>query len=233
MNRRTEIALIGVLCVMVAPVFAADRVTATVLEWQEQEPGIEPYATRMFVTEKYLRSDEGEEGEGFLLFERKTQRLYSVSHQDRSVLLIEGAAVPASAGARPVVEVETEVDKVAPTIDGKAVSHLRLTSGGELCMQAAVVPGLLPDVTDAMRSMRALLAGRQYRDLEKTPKEFQTPCFLANYVFEADRALQSGLPIQESIAAGVGRILLDYRSGEDVPGELFELPAEYRLQPVP
>jgi len=208
-------------------------VTGDVLVWQEWEPGVEPYVNRMLITADHLRSDDGDDHGDYLLFDRRSGVLSSVSHERRTLLVVTADPVPADAGPRPEVQVEVGSDPAAPSIAGRAVKEVRLHSGGELCMQATVVPGLLPDAAAALREMRVRLAGRQYRDLYKTPEEFRTPCFLANYVYETDRALQTGLPIQESVNGGMQRMLQDYRTGQALPAALFELPADYRREKIP
>lgn len=211
----------------------AVRTSATVLLWQEQEAGIAPYASRMLVTPDYLRSDEGGDAMDYLLFDRRSRHVYSVSHTQRSVLEIAADPVPEQAGPRPAVAVQVEAQPDAPRIAGLVVTRFRLSSGDEECMQATVVAELLPEVTAALRELRGVLAGRQYRDLGKMPVEARTPCFLANYVYASDRHLQIGLPIQEALAGGIQRILMDYRLGQSVPEALFAVPDDYRRMQIP
>ena len=52
-----------------------DAGKATVLHYAEQEPGGEPFRTRMIVTARYLRIDEGVESKDFLLFDRREKIL--------------------------------------------------------------------------------------------------------------------------------------------------------------
>ncbi|MBZ0071705.1 MAG: hypothetical protein WCY26_06495 [Thiohalobacteraceae bacterium] len=233
MRQIFQIGLCWLALVNVTAAAPAATVTGSVLLWQEQEPGIEPYPNRMLITTDHLRSDDGEDDSDYLLFERRTGVLYSVSHERRALLVVTAEPLPAAAGPRPEVQVDIATDPDAPLIGGQAVQAIRLHSGDALCMQAMVVPGLLPEAVAALREMRARLAGRQYRDLYKTPEEFRTPCFLANYVYEMDRALQTGLPIRESVSGGVRRALRDYRTGQTLPAALFELPADYRREEIP
>lgn len=230
-----QIFPVGLCCLALANPAAAQpaTVTGSVLVWQEQEPGIAPYPNRMLITADHLRSDDGEDDGDYLLFDRRAGILYTVSHNRRTLLVVKADPLPADAGPRPEVRVDIATDPDAPSIGGRAVKEIRLHSGGDLCMQAMVVPGLLPDAVAALREMRARLAGRQYRDLHKTPEELRTPCFLANYVYEADRALETGLPVQESVSGGMRRLLQDYRTGQALPAALFELPADYRLEEIP
>lgn len=232
-------SLIGILAsaflALAGGAVAADRadVTATVLLWQEQEAGILPYASRMLVTRDYLRSDAGRDDSDYLLFDRRTRKIFSVSHAQRSVLVIAADPVPAQAGPRPDIDLQVTAQADAPRIAGFVTSQVLLSSGGAECLHATVVPGLLPDVAAALRELRGVLAGRQYRDLDKTPEELRTPCFLANYVYAGDRHLQFGLPIQEAVSGGMRRQLQDYRSDQIVPAALFALPSGYEQQEMP
>lgn len=209
------------------------EVAATVLLWQEQDAGGPPYASRMLVTRDYLRSDEGRDDTDYLLFDRHTRQVFSVSHAQRSVLEIAADPVPAQAGQRLDIDVQVAEQPGAPRIAGLVTSQVLLSSGGAECLHAIVVPGLLPEVAAALRELRGVLAGRQYRDLDKTPEELRTPCFLANYVYAGDRHLQLGLPIQEAVSGGMRRQLQDFRSDQSVPAALFELPSGYERLEIP
>lgn len=211
----------------------AAQVSATVLLWQEQEADNASYVSRMLVTPEYLRSDEGRDADDYLLFARDTRQIYSVSHAQRAVWVIAADPVPELAGPRPAVTVQVQPDPDAPRIAGEVASHFRMTSGAEECLQATVVPKLLPEVTAALRELRAVLAGRQYRDLDRMPEAARTPCFLANHVYANDPHLLVGLPIRESISGGMQRILMDYRIDQSVPAAVFELPPDYARMRIP
>lgn len=221
--------LIGICMgvVMLSVAAETETVPATLLLWQEQETGIAPYPSRMLVTEHYLRSDEGQDDGDFLLFDRQSGRIYSVSREQRTVLVIEAEKIPETAGPQSAIKERLQSDPEAPKIDGQQASHFQLYSGDQECLQATVVPGLMPDVVAAMREMQAVLAARQYRDLGKTPDAYRTPCFLANYVYAIDRHLQAGFPILELRQDGRQRALLDYRNAQSVASDLFTVPQGY------
>ncbi len=201
-------------------------VPATLLLWQEQETGIDPYPSRMLVTEHFIRSDDGQDDGNFILFDRLSRKIYSVSHEQRTILVIEAEKMSDTSGAPPIKEL-LQPDPEAPKIDGRPVSHFQLYSGDQECLQATVVPSLMPGVVAAMRDMQAVLAARQYRDLDKTPEDYRTPCYLANYIYAIDWHLQAGFPIMEVRQDGWQRALLDYRSAHSVAPELFILPKGY------
>jgi len=65
-----------------------EPVTVTLLNFQEQEAGVEPYPLRVLVNKHFLRFDDGYDASDFMLMERDTQTIYSVSHEDQSILII-------------------------------------------------------------------------------------------------------------------------------------------------
>jgi hypothetical protein len=223
----------GMACLLSTVSAESAQVQATLLMWEEQEAGIAPYPSRMLVTVDFLRSDDGNDDGDFILFDRQTRRIYSVSHGQRSVLLIEASPPPEMAPMQSQLQESLQSDPEAPTIAGQSASHFQLSSGDQVCLQATVVPGLMPEVVAALREMQAVLAARQYRDLDKTPENYRTPCFLANYIYAIDRHLQAGFPILELRQDGWQRTLLDFQSAQPVAAELFSVPKGYseeRLQ---
>lgn len=233
MKQNLWLLSIGLAAVMHTAVAEPEAVSATVLLWQEQEAGIAPHSTRMLVTKQHLRSDDGRDAADFMLFNRQTRRIYSVSHSERSILVIEAEAMPATAGPQPAFNESLQPDPDAPRISGLAASQFQLSSGDQKCLQATLVPGLLPGVVDALGELQNVLAARQYRDLAKTAEEYRTPCFLANYVYAIDRHLQAGFPVMELRQDGWQRALLDYRSDQMIASELFQLPKGYREEHIP
>lgn len=222
----------GMGCVMANVSAEPAEIQATRLMWEEQESGIAPYPSRMLVTEDFLRSDDGHDNGDFILFDRQTRHIYSVSHAQRSVLVIESLQSPDMAQLQPPLQESLQPDPDAPKIAGQSASHFKLSSGEQVCLQATVVPGLMPDVVAALREMQALLAARQFRDLDKTPEDYRTPCFLANYIYAIDRHLQAGFPILELRQDGRQRALLDFSNSESVAAGLFTLPKGYAEERV-
>ncbi len=209
---------------------AADRLTATRLDYRERETGVDPYPVRILVTPAFLRSDDGDDAGDFLLLDRHSRRLYSVSRDNHEILVVEPPPARLTDARRrpPAMEMKVERDPAAPAIAGHAVASFRLQAGGKVCDRGAVALGLLPDAVQALREYRAVLAGRQFRDWFKTPAEFRTPCFLASYIYGIARDLDYGLPLQERRWDGRDRILVDFRSGVQVPAGLFRLPPGFR-----
>ncbi|WJW74505.1 hypothetical protein QVG61_08260 [Thiohalobacter sp. IOR34] len=212
----------GLLLLMSPPLLAADSLQAIKLIYQEQEEGTAVYPVRILVTPGFLRIDEGEDGGDFVLLDRAKRTVYSVAQDNASILVIRDSEVDGRQA--PAIAVERQVETAAPRIAGRAVSSVAVRAGGELCMTASVVPGLLPEAAAALAEYQHVLAARQFRDLEMTPSAQRTPCFLANYVYANARHLELGLPVQEQVRNGRRRLLMDFDARAEVDAGLFELP---------
>ena len=74
------------LILLLATPLAAQPLTALVLQYQEWEPGGQPYAARVMVTPRFMRQDFGPGDPDFLLFDRHAGVIYSVQTEDRRIL---------------------------------------------------------------------------------------------------------------------------------------------------
>jgi hypothetical protein len=200
-----------------------------ILTYEEQEAGVEAYPVRILVVPGYLRMDDGHDHDDFILFDRTSRTIFSINHEDREILVIEHSS-PGD-GLAPLPDLHLGIEKTAaenvPLVAGKTPEIYRFTAAGEICLEAVVVPGLLPPAVQALGEYGRLLAGRQRSTLDNTPEEFRTPCYLSRYVFAPDRQLEKGLPIQEWDNSGYRRTLTDFRDNVPVDPELFKLPAGY------
>jgi hypothetical protein len=206
----------------------AAELTATVLNYQEQEAGTDSYPVRVLVTPEFLRIDDGYAESDFALLDRVARSVFSVSHEDRSILVIERTE-----GERPLpsdihMEVEQGVDVDAPRVAGKQTVHMRFITNATVCHEAVVVPGLLEAATRALIEYEEILASRQQENLSLIPESMQSGCFLTRYVYAPARHLRQGLPIREWDDEGYRRHLVDYREDEQVTGDLFRLPEGYQ-----
>ena len=210
---------------------ATGTATVNLLLYQEQEAGIEPYPVRIMVSPEFVRFDDGYPGSDFMLMERASRTIYNVSQEERSILVIVNPPVAAVLPDDLSLSETRETDPSAPLIAGKQPVHIQLLANGEACYQAIVVPGLLPEATAGLGEFAVILGERQRGDLQSVPADMQTPCFLARYAYAPERHLLEGLPVQEWDSAGYRRTLTDFRTGESVSRELFELPQDFeRLQ---
>ncbi|NIP71890.1 MAG: hypothetical protein GWO16_02115 [Gammaproteobacteria bacterium] len=197
------------------------------LLFQETEPGLEPYATRMLINDAYVRMDDGNAASDYVLFDRDDETVYSVSHANRSILVIHSKPV---LGESPIpLEMDARRSKHpnAPPVAGHQPVQYTLLVNGQSCSQVMVVPGMLQEGIMALREFRRVLAGQHAENLPKTPEEMLDPCFVAYHVFAPVQHLQYGFPIQQWDSQGVGRSLVDYDEAFKTDSELFVLPESY------
>ena len=201
-----------------------------ILAYEEQEAGVEAYTVRVLVVPGYLRMDDGHDDDDFMLFDRTSQTIFSINHEDRGILVIEPAAPGGDEHAPPPdlnLDVEKTEDKNVPPVAGRTPEIYRFTADGETCLEAVVVPGLLPQAVQALGEYDRLLAERQRSTLDNTPVEFRTPCYLSRYIYAPGKQLEKGLPIQEWDSSGYRRSLTDFRDKVSIDAELFKLPSGY------
>lgn len=224
---------LAALVLLWAPLPAAAELTGSVLWFMEQEAGGEPYRVRYLITEGYLRSDEGSDDGDFLLFDREQQQVYNVIPDNQSIVQIDGK------GARPAVpetlslQVTAAADEKAPKLDGKTPVLVELRADKQLCYSAVVVPAFYEPARLAFVELAQALALQQTRTIDSTPSEFQTPCFLANFLYASDFHLQRGLPLLEWSPAGERRELVHYEAGVSLSDSLFRLPSGFSTFQTP
>jgi hypothetical protein len=204
-----------------------ETAAAALLLFDEEEPGTGTYPVRYLVTDDYLRIDDNYDASDYVLMDRQTSTIYSVSHEYGNVLVInrQPAVTPPDS-----LELKHEPvpDEQAPAIAGRQPQQFRYLANGELCYQAVLVPGLLPAAVAALAEYENLLAGQQVASLENTPVEFRTPCYLSRYIYAAGRHLEQGLPVQVWDNSGFRRALVNFSASEDVSRHLFSVPTDYR-----
>ena len=199
-------------------------VEGMILWYGEREAGIEPYRVRYIVTRGFMRSDDGSEEGGFVLFDRAERQIYNSVPQNLTILRIDGRGELPRVPQDLSLEVRRSADEQAPKVGGRTPLKFELLANQELCYSAVIAPGHLPEAQRAFREFAQALAVQQSRTLASTPQEYQTPCFLARYLHATDFHLQEGLPLLEWSPEGRSRELLEYETGVDLDESLFELP---------
>ena len=225
---RFFVALILATCVVRAA-YADEKVSAYELLYDEQEIGTDVYAVRFTVTDRYIRIDDLSDDSGYILYDDKENKIYSVSHFDESVFVI-----PAYKYKKP--DMQDKVEEVyqpltnAPKISGKTVYNYRVNSvsdSKDVCVDIQLVPDLLPEVTKILQKYQKVVTGQQAKSLKSTPEEYQTTCFIYNQVFNDGEYYAKGMPIQEWHSNGKKRILISYKK-KDVNSEIFDHSEDYR-----
>ncbi len=222
----TALMLLGILA------GAHAQTTATVVWFQEQEPGIAPYPVRYLVTPRFMRSDDGVDSGDFLLFDRQTRKIYSVARDNRTVLEIDGGGALPQKPRTLSFTVDKRSAQGAPSIGGQEPLQVELSAGGEVCRTALVAPGFLEPVRLALQEFSRALAVQQGRTLARTPVEMQTPCFLSRYLYATDFPLRQGMLLADWNQAGERRELTGFKRDLVVDDALFEVPQSYAVMPA-
>lgn len=201
---------------------------ATLLNFVEHERGVDPYPTRLIVTEKFLRFDDGEGSADFVLLDRDKDVIYSVNSEEQTVMAVHEKQID----IQPPFELElthkqlSDLDK-APEIEGNQPRHYQFSANGEKCYEVIAVQGLLPEVVTALQEFTDLLASDSKVTFNSLPADLHKPCDISMNTFAAGRHLAFGFPIQEWSVNGSGRALVDYQLNYQPDESLFTLPADY------
>lgn len=222
--------LAGLYLMLAAAAQASDdTVSATILWYAEQEPGIDPYRVRYIVTPDFLRSDDGAGSDDYLLFDRKKESVYSVVAENRTILQVDGGVDLAAVPPELVLNTERHVDAKAPEVGGGKPVTLELSAAGEVCRSAIVAEGFLDEERKVFREFARVIAGQQARTMNNTPAELRTPCFLARYLYAFDFHLAEGIVLAEWSPNGERRELVDIEKQVAVPLSLFVIPDDYAV----
>ena len=218
------------LIALSTPAGANEAINAVKLVYQEQEEGVDPYVVTFTVSSDFLRIDDESDDSGYIVFDIGKNSIYSVSHFDKSILVI--AQYPETKHD-PDFEIAIEYQALenAPMISGKQVYNYRVKAiagdKSDTCMDIQLVPGLLPEVSKTLQSFQQIISGQHVNGLKKTPEEYQTPCYLVDQVYNKGDYYSKGLPIQEWHSNEKRRQLMNFEEAE-VDASIFKIPQEYR-----
>lgn len=199
------------------------------LSYQEREPGIDAYEVTMLVSERFLRIDESGEDSGYIIYDDKIKTIFSVSHYDKSILVIKEQPFSIKQ-----LDVESTVEYLpltdAPTVSGKALFNYRVFIGEESaeenCLELQLAEGLLPEVTSLLKKYQHVISGQQVKMLKNTIKEIQTPCYLVDQIYNEGLYYDKGLPVQEWHSNEKSKRLINYKKLK-VKATVFDLPDDY------
>ena len=200
------------------------------LQYIEREPGVDDYEVTMLVSDKYIRVDELGEDSGFIIYDDANKTIYSVSHHDKSILVINEFAF--SVADSPVkYEVEYLQLADAPKVSGNNIYNYRVFTGEkeseETCLEVQLVENLLPDVAKLLKNYQAIISGQQVKMTDNKVSEIQTACFFIDQIYNKGSYYDKGLPIQEWHSSERSKILSSYKK-TDVNKNIFMIPDDYK-----
>jgi len=195
--------------------------------WFEEKLANEPGGTvRMLITEDYLRVDNGDEADDFLLYDRQKKIIYNVVVEDETIMELNNSLPEGTIHPELTWRIEQEKSYAQTSRRGEQKSEFRRYFINETaCRSVVSISDLLPEVLDALREYRVALSGELSRGLQYQPSD--KPCYLGINVLEPIRHLRPGFPVREWDDFGYQRFLKDYQTGIIMPARLFELPPSY------
>jgi hypothetical protein len=202
-----------VLCLLGAG--AAHAADMIVLRYVDQDPGGEPYQTRILVTPDFLRMDSGEDAGDFLLLDRRRQQVINIMRErELAMVFVPGTLPPRPADWKPKLDTR-------PAAPG--TQRFSLSMQGVVCSEGVAARNAAPDAARAMAEMKSILASMQYRVWKESPQALQHDCDLVNLVWESGATLELGLPLEEREFTGRSR-MLESETRQPRRPELFRVP---------
>lgn len=210
------------------------------LSYIEREPGTDEYEVTMLISSRYIRVDEEGESSGFIVYDDKDKVIYSVSHDDQSVLVIkEHVFSAADLPVKPKIEYLPLAD--APMVSGKAVFNYRVyisennsegesdgqSESEETCLEVQLVENLLPEVRTILQNYQKVVSGQQVKLVDNKITELQTACYYIDQIYNTGAYYEKGLPVQEWHSNERSKILTGY-SKVSVASNKFKIPENYR-----
>lgn len=205
---------------------SAQAQNAALLVYEVREMGVDPYISRVLVTDTHVRMDEGAGSTGYTLFDRQQATIFNVSQDDRSVLVI----APTAAAVKTeivVLDEKVNADADAPKVAGVTPMAVQLLANGEVCQQLVVLPGIMPAALAGLKDLRATLAKVQAASSNQGESLLESACDIASYSQAPLRLYKHGLPLQER-SAQRSQMLVDFAAQHEVDAQLFVVPADYR-----
>lgn len=225
-----KIAVISFMLLLTA---CQQKPQSFLIEFVENEQGVDPYKTRIISTPDFLRMDDGEGAKDFVIFNRKELKIYSVNAEMKTVMVVEKKHFE----LKPPMELKHSVNKIgtmknAPKIKGKDPQHFQYLTNGKICVEVVSIEGLMEDALKGMRDFQAVLASDSATTFGTLPADLHEPCEISLSTFAPTRHLQNGFPIQEW-KPGYSRALLDFKESYQANPALFKVPKDffiYKLQ---
>ena len=208
------------------------------LSYLEREPETGEYKVTMLLSSRYIRVDEEGDNSGFIVYDDTDKIIYSVSHDDQSVLVIKQHVFStADLPVKPIIEYLQLAD--APMVSGKNVFNYRVyinrnnseakidDESEETCLEVQLVENLLPEVRVILQNYQKVISGQQVKMADNKVTELQTACYYIDQVYDTGAYFEKGLPIQEWHSNEHSKILTGY-SKVSVDSDKFKIPQDYR-----
>jgi hypothetical protein len=217
--------------------------TGFVARYAERIPGVRStHETRLIVSSRFVRADEGEGQGDYLLFDKATSTLYHVLHHQQQVYQIR-AKSSSTKSSRTITAppfVITTQSKELATEDAALLSYqpLQLLTAvdGRICEKTIVARSMLTKTGEmaALQAFNRLVSRYFYAERARnaTPEDFMSRCYLASVYYAAGDSLAKGLPLMVSQISGWRRSLVELVDGIDTTDVRFRYPQNYAVKIV-
>ena len=217
--------LLTVLLLCTSAIMAAPQ-KSLALFYDEIEQGAGSQTMRYIINTKFMRIDNGDDKADFILFDISKDIIYSVNHDDQTILKIENREWQA-----PAFKFKVSTDQVvmdgAPKIQNRTVYSYQVKADKKLCTDVYLIKDIYMDEMNVLYKYQQVLSGQQVATLKNTPVELHTPCFLVDQVYHSGDYYKQGLPVQISYSRDYARFLKSYKQME-FDDKLFVLPETYK-----
>ena len=205
----------------------------TLVLFIEQEKGVDPYQTRMIITQKFVRIDDGEGAKSFVLYDRNKKIVYSINPDDKTVMAIHEKKLKKGQVFEPPFKLTHSVKKMpemkdAPNLNGESAKHYQLITNDKTCYDVIAVKGLMPHVVTALTAFHKHLATDSMVTFNNMPADLHDACDMTLTTFKPARQFEFGFPIQEWGKREYMRSLIDYDVNYKANPELFVFPQGYQ-----
>jgi len=225
----------NILCLMIVSslwfgvAIAASKekpVKSLVLHYDELEKGVDVQNMRYLINSQFMRIDSGDDNADYILFDVNKKIIYSVNHDDQTILKIDN-----NEWQQPKFDFKVKIDQTklsdAPKIQNKTVHRYEVKAVEKICTTVLLIKDIYIDEMKILYQYQQVLSGQQVRTLNSTPKEMQSPCFLVDQVYHVGDYYKLGLPVKITYSRDYAKFLKHYRYLE-VNEKLFKLPKKYQ-----
>lgn len=204
----------------------------TLILFMEQENGVEPFQTRMIINKNFLRIDDGEGTDSFVLYDRAKKIVYSTSPDERRIMEVHEKKLKKGEVFKPPFKLTHAVKEMpkmkdAPTIDGETAIHYQLITNGSICYDVVAIKGLMPFAVKALTEFYNHMATDSVVTFNNIPADMHDACDMTLTTFKPARQFEFGFPIQEWGKREYKRSLIDYDVNYKADPKLFVLPKDY------
>ena len=212
---------------------SASPVPAHQIIYEEKEEGTDFYIVKYTVSEDFIRIDDSaepdEDESGYIVFDLNKKTIYSVSHFDKTILVIPEFDNDTKNLVKPNI-IYKELDD-APSVSGKKVFNYTVMAetkaGLDKCMDIQLASGLLPSVASKLKQYQRVVSSQQIKTIETVPDEYQTACYLVDQIYNRGDYYDKGLPLREWHSNNRVRFLSSFDE-VIVESDIFSLPKEYK-----